>query len=303
MIYVSLCLPTNGVSEWVFPVLESIYEQEADPALWEVIVTDNGENEAFAARMKEYSLTHANLIYRKTDAYLFENQIESLRLASGQYLKFVNHRFKLLPGSIQWMIKVVRDTIEQKPVIYWSNGVLRLKERFETDFNGFVSGLKQYASWTLGVGVWKEDFEKIPVDKEYNRISPHSDVLFAEKHKELYIIDDTPWAVEMDGDHSKKGKYDLFKTFGCDELTITLEMYVAEDITAQTFKAVKHAYLDALAEFYCLFCILNEPCSYDLTGFRDAMGIFFNGTAVKVRAWCKLPRLIARRLKAKVKKS
>ena len=29
----SLCMPTNGVVEWVFPVLESIYKQGCDNSL------------------------------------------------------------------------------------------------------------------------------------------------------------------------------------------------------------------------------------------------------------------------------
>ena len=36
----SLCIATNGVSEWVFPVLDSIYSQEVDQSLYEVVVTD-----------------------------------------------------------------------------------------------------------------------------------------------------------------------------------------------------------------------------------------------------------------------
>ena len=44
----SLCIPTNGISEWVFPVLDSIYNQKVDDSLFEVIVTDNGNNEQFS---------------------------------------------------------------------------------------------------------------------------------------------------------------------------------------------------------------------------------------------------------------
>ena len=51
---VSLCLPTNGIIEWVFPVLDSIYRQNVDDSLFEVIVTDNGDNEQFRLKMIEY---------------------------------------------------------------------------------------------------------------------------------------------------------------------------------------------------------------------------------------------------------
>ena len=64
---VSLCLPTNGIIEWVFPVLDSIYRQNVDDSLFEVIVTDNGDNEQFRLMMIEYAKDKNNLIYKKRD--------------------------------------------------------------------------------------------------------------------------------------------------------------------------------------------------------------------------------------------
>ena len=64
--YLSLCLPTNGISEWVFPALDSIYSQEVNNDKFEVIVTDNGNNDEFRMDMEKYSKEHANLIYKKT---------------------------------------------------------------------------------------------------------------------------------------------------------------------------------------------------------------------------------------------
>ena len=51
---VSLVVPTNGVIEWVFPVLDSIYQDEPDHGRFEVIVTDNGDNEEFQRQMESY---------------------------------------------------------------------------------------------------------------------------------------------------------------------------------------------------------------------------------------------------------
>ena len=47
----SLCIPTNGVSEWVFPVLDSIYDGNEEGSEFEVIVTDNGNNQDFETKM------------------------------------------------------------------------------------------------------------------------------------------------------------------------------------------------------------------------------------------------------------
>ena len=67
-IFLSLCIPTNGVTEWVVPVLDSIYREQIAEELFEVVVTDNGENKEFFWKMKEYSDLHQNLIYKKTTA-------------------------------------------------------------------------------------------------------------------------------------------------------------------------------------------------------------------------------------------
>lgn len=293
----SLCIATNGISEWVFPVLDSIYSQNVSSEVFEVVVTDNGHNDEFYSSMQQYKVHHSNLVYERNKAYLFENQIEALRLAKGEFLKFVNHRSVMEPESISWLINIIHDNRASKPVMYFSNGALGLKKPFNGDFNCFVQNLRQYASWTTGVGVWKEDFEKIPRDHIYNKISPHSDVLFSERNKSLYIIDDKHWTSEIDTNHSKKGSYDLYKAFGVEELTITLSLYVDGDITADTLKFVKKCYEDFLVECYLSFSILKRPCSYDISGFEDVMGIFYDKRRIKRKALVLLLKKIIGKVK------
>lgn len=284
--FISLCLPTNGVSEWVFPVLDSIYSQNVDETLFEVVVTDNGNNDDFYSKMNIYKQGKENLVYKRTDAYLFENQIESLRLAKGEYLKFLNHRAVLQSGSLQWMIGFIRKHQEEKPVVYLSNGALKLSSVFETSsFDEFVRELREYASWTTGVGVWRSDFEKIPNDKVYNKISPHSDVLFAERKKTKYVIADNVWSAEIADTHKKKGSYDLYKAFGIEELSITLGLYLDGDVSIQTLQYVKKCYEKLLVDFYFNFSMLKRPCSYSLDSFDSCVSIFFNPRIIKIKAF------------------
>ena len=288
MIYLSLCLPTNGISEWVFPVLDSIFIQGVDPKIYEVIVTDNGNNKEFKQTMQEYLSRHKNLIYQETDAYLFKNQISALRLANGEYLKFINHRSLLKENSIRWMIELVKANIDKKPTIYLSNGTLKNnKQVIYNNFNDFVAGLKELASWTTGVGVWKCDFKNIPENHEYNKISPHSDILFYNKDKNSYLIDDYCWSKEIDSSHQKKGNYDLYKCFACEELAITFNLYLNGYITSKTFRIVKKAYEELLVNLYYKFSIQKQPCSYNLNGFDDNINIFFNKKRIVIKAYIK----------------
>ena len=57
----SLCMPTNGISEWVFPVLDSIYSQGCKNDDFEVVITDNGNNEEFKQYIKAYIQKHQNI--------------------------------------------------------------------------------------------------------------------------------------------------------------------------------------------------------------------------------------------------
>lgn len=274
-ILLSLCLPTNGIIQWVFPVLDSIYGQGIDDSLFEVIVTDNGNNSEFQKRMISYASKHNNLIYRKTDVYLFYNQLEGLKLAHGEYFKLVNHRGVFVNGALKKMIEVIKECEETKPIIYFSNGVLKHDYKLH-NFDEFVASLKRYASWTTGVGIWESDYEHLPADIKVDKISPHSCVLFSERNRHDYRIYNFVFCKEIESSHKMKGKYNLFKAFAVEELAITQNLYIDGDITAQTFKVVKADYMKMLQDLYFDFCICKKPCSYDLSGFNDNMGIYFS---------------------------
>ena len=272
----SLCIPTNGIIEWVFSVLDSIYSQNANPVDYEVIVTNNGSDQEFHKKMLEYAKSHENLIYQKTEAVMFHNQLEALKLASGEYLKFLNHRELMVDGALQGLIDYIRGCKQDKPVLYFSNGVL--KQSFDCkSFDEYVLRLGRYASWTSGVGIWRVDYEQKRDSFRVDKISPHSCILFAVRDRDRYVIENMVFSKEITSDHSKKGKYDLFKAFAVEEITIT---HIDGDIKASTLKAVIKDYRMFVASLYADFCMLKKPCSYDLSGFDDACGIYFSKWSV-----------------------
>lgn len=282
---ISLCLPTNGVIEWVFPVLDSIYSQNVDPTLFEVIVTDNGDNEDFYRLMLDYEKKHENLVYKKTTAYMFHNQLEALKLAKGAFFKFVNHRAVFTENSLQHMIDVIKNNINEKPVMYFACGTLK-KDRYElTSFDDFIGTLGRYISWTTGVGIWNDDYQRIPADVKVDKISPHSCILFSERNKSKYVIENFVFSKDLAVGHQNKGSYDLFKAFAVEEVTIALNLYIEGDISSKTFKKIKNEYKTFCSELYYSFCLKKVPCSYKLDGFESAMGIFFSKNEIVIKAY------------------
>ena len=258
----SLCMPTNGVSEWVFPVLDSIYSQGCKNDDFEVVITDNGNNEEFKQYIKAYIQKHQNIQYFETTALPFLNEIESYKRANGILIKFVNHRTKLLPGALKLLIEYARNNACNKPITYFSNGELKLEEKEKNcgTFDEFISSLSYWSSWSTGMTIWKEDFKKLPNDVSgFNELFPHTDVLFSEKNRSSYVINDTIIFDEIPQGKKPKGSYDLFYAFGVEYPSIILELYRNSSITAKTYQKVSRDNLAFVAELYFKYFIKKGP--------------------------------------------
>ncbi len=292
---ISLCLPTNGVAEWVFPVLNSIYAQGVDKSLYEVVITDNGKNDHFKRQMREYLNTHSNIVYAETEALPFINEIESYKRASGELLKFVNHRTLLVEGTLEKLIRIATDYSETRPIIYFANGVLQLERtvhKYDT-FDQFVRNLSYWSSWSTGMAIWKDDFRKLPEDvSSFNELFPHTDILFAEKDRGLYLIDNTVIFDEMPQGNKPKGDYDLFYAFGVEYPWIICNLVRNGSISSDTFRYVVDKNLDFVAGLYVNYCIRKQYCSYDLSGEKNMYGIFYT----KSRLMKKAALFIAKKL-------
>lgn len=273
----SLCIPTNGVAQWMFPTLESIYMQGVDENIFEVVITDNGDNKDFENQMRSYCLRHGNIIYDKTDALPFINEIEAYKRASGMFVKYLNHRTSLMEGTLSEYIRFVQDNIEEKPAVYFSNGVLRGKKdiRVLRSFDEYIKELSYYSSWSTGMAFWKEDFDTIDFRGFVNVLFPHTKVLFHDRQKKRYIVDNRVLLHEQSSGTIPKARYDLFFAFAVDYPALILDLYREQSITAKTFVSVKQDTLRFIAEQYMDYIILKKPCSYDLEGFSSTLQVFY----------------------------
>lgn len=276
-ILLSICIPTNGVIEWVFPVLDSIYRQDVDESLYEVVITDNGNNQNFFELMSNYSNNHSNLRYIKTEAFEFLNEIEAYKAANGVFIKFINHRTLFLDGTLNYFLKFVETYKSSKPVVYFANGVLNFKgTKVFTDFDQYVCGLSYWSSWSTGMGFWKEDFERLDKGKAFNTLFPHTDILFGEKTKNQYIIDNRVLLEEIPAGKIPKGRYNLFNAFAVEYPAIILDLYRNNNISYKSFLYLKHENLKFIAKLYWDYIIRKKKCSYDLSGYSHLIGVFYS---------------------------
>lgn len=279
----SLCIPTYGVSEWVFPVLESIYNQAKDLTMFEVVVTDNGNNASFKEKIREYADKKSNLSYFETNASSFMNEVESYRRANGLFIKFINHRTILLPGALDIFISFVKDNIIEKPFVYFGNGVLPEVKGTKTcsSFNDFVESLSYWSSWSTGMAFWKEDFDSISSNESFNDLFPHTNILFGFRNKRKYLLNNQQLLEEMNDDGIPKGRYDLFYAFAVEYPSILLQLLRDGDLTLSSFKKVKDENLLFIMEQYHSFVIKKKKCSYILSNYEECMNVFYNEVEIR----------------------
>lgn len=291
-VLLSLCIPTNGISEWVFPVLDSIYGQKNDLRKFEVVVTDNGNNLDFYNRMQKYCLNYSNLRYEKTKAQGFTNQIDCFERANGELIKFINHRMPLAKGALDYLISFAEENQEKKPVTYFSNGELLLKNGYKlfSDFDSFMKALGYWSSWSAGIAIWRSDLEKIDFTKPYSSTFPHTVFLFSNSDAKEYIIDDRKLVTEIQSNSLKKGNYNLFNAFSVEYIDIIKGLLDDGKITSVTYNHIKKDLSYFVSLLLYEYVIKKQETSYDLQDYKKSIRKNYNYFAIV----CSIPSVVFR---------
>lgn len=279
MILISFCIPTNGIVEWVGPVLKSIYEQGVDQELFEVVISDNGNDNNLMNYINLEYKGVKNLIYKKTKAVGFENQIEAFKMASGEFIKFVNHRMILKPNTVKFYIDYVNNNINIKPISYFSNGKLGFNEKNFECFEKYIRALSYWSSWSAGVAMWKQDFDKMILSKKRvfdNSLFPHLALLFSYTDDDrMYIINNNELFSEIEADYSNRGKYNLFYAFAVEYPSEILKLVRENIISITTFQQLKKEIRWYCSKLYLDFIIQKKKCSFDLCDYNKYLGVYF----------------------------
>lgn len=275
-ILLSLCIPTYGMTKWIVPVLESIYGQGGDDNIFEVIISDNGKESTLLNDISCYMHCHNNIKYIHNSSLGFMNQINAFNAASGVLIKMLNHRSCLKNGALQYLLDVVNARCKRKDIMYFSNGVLSIKGIREcTSFSDFMRTLSYFASWSAGVAVWKEDYNRMIIDR-YSPLYPHLSWLCYYTDRGNYVVDNTNLFIDITSSHSEKGSYNLFNAFGVEYVNILKSLKNDNAISETCFLFCKKDLEGFITDLYYKFVVCNEKCSYDLSGYVDSINYYYD---------------------------
>lgn len=271
----SLCIPTDGNIKWVLPVLESIYTQNVDFNLLEVIVTDNGGKEelANALVLKNYP----NLKYFKSETHGFINIIDSLKQANGVFRKMINHRSCLLPEILNEIIDLINQNKYTRPIIYFSdnriendNDVIECK-----NYDELIYHLNYWISWSAGIGIWEDDsdnLDKIKFDPTFPNISVVLDL----RNESKCLIWNKKYQEMLDD--SGKGGYNLFEAFAVILPNLLTHYRKEGKITIRTYESTKKKLFGFLVSLYDNEVLSKSAHSYVLTNIKESVSLHYKTT-------------------------
>ena len=269
----SLCIPTNGALHWIEPVIDSIYSQEVDESLFEVLVSDNAKNPELKLFIENYG--HANISYMESDAQGFLNIVSSFRAAKGKFCKLINHRAKLKDGALKLIMETIVRYQDEQPVIYFTNGCIGVNspEILCQNLDELVYNLHYYCTWMAGIGIWKKDIPSLN-NIEFNKMFPNTSILFEQRQNDSkYLLSNIVFFEEQNG--SGKGCYNLFNTFAVVFPDMLVNLKDRGRITDTTFKKVMKDLFGGLKIFYKCFYVLSKDESFDFTGIRKSISVYY----------------------------
>jgi glycosyltransferase involved in cell wall biosynthesis len=259
-IYLSICIPTMNRAFYLSKTLEKLSLVNSNLDDFEVIVSDNSDNDETKKVCELYSKSGLNIIYYKNPVKGFYNSIIALTLGNGMFLKLHNDYSVLHIDSISEIISLVKENRKSKPVISFTNSSKRFQSSSELCHDDFLFSLGYISTWSSAFSCWKSDIDQYRMDNKsvykLNDQFPHTDLLYQIINKKNGLIfskklwDDQPI--------KSKGGYNIFRNF----VEVHLEMFESIQFVKRGIKFKIFIYkMQLLFKFLARWYALTELSS------------------------------------------
>lgn len=270
---VSICIPCFGRVEYVRNTLKSIYESNNEVPLdmYEVVISDNDPQQSVKSLLPSFD--YPNLRYFYSDCEGFMNSYYVLTYAKGAFLKLHNSQFKFREGTLKHLIHEVKSIIDEKPLVFYSNGMIYSgKSEFFDSFDKFFFRLSYWPSWSNGFSIWKEDFDAIK-NISLNQLFPHSSLFITQHSKSAFVVNDCYWfdsqRVYGRGGHNK------FKAFTIDFPSLVDECYTNKWISQTTKNHVLNGILIKFLPSLLFNKYIARIENFEIDGYRENIKKYF----------------------------
>jgi len=273
-ILLSICIPTYNRAELLRTTLATITSQAAfsQENEIEIIVSDNASADHTTEVVAGFIAAFPDKIryHRHPVAILPDLNFEAaLKMAGGQFLKLHNDNLEVFDGSLAEILKVIRATAAERPIIFFTNGNQNQGNPIEvlTNMDQYVTRISFFSTWMGGFGIWREEFEAIDNFVRYPELKLiHTDVLFRLLAKGKRVI--ALFGVYFSSiPVQKKGGYNIAEVFGRNYLGLLREYVSAGMLSDAVFQQEKRLILTRhIIPYY-----FDHNNAFDKTGFFEYM--------------------------------
>lgn len=239
-ILLSICIPTYNRAELLRQTLATLTSQAvfAQQHEIEIIISDNASADHTTAVAAEFieAFPGKILYHRHPETILPDLNFEAaLKMGRGLYLKLHNDNLMVRDGALDEILKVIRATAAERPVITFTNGNQNQGNAIEVlaNMDQFVTRVSFFSTWMGGFGIWREEFAAMDNFVRYPELKLiHTDVLFRllARGKRAIVLFDIYFVGQEVG---KKGGYNIAEVFGRNYLGL-LKEYVQAGLLSET---------------------------------------------------------------------
>lgn len=246
----SICIPTFNRADPLRKTLASLVRQAvfSETSDVEIVVSDNNSTDNTWAIVDQFRSIYPGKIkaYRPPEGISGEANFEFvLSKGSGSYLKLHNDNLAFLNGSLAEIVKLIRATSVEKPVIFFTNGNMHQGRSIEVlaNINDFVRRVSYFSTWIGGFGMWREEFQVFPEFlRSENKHLVQTDVLFRllSLGKRAVVVYEGYFSSQAVG---VKGGYNIAEVFGKNYLEILKALVRGGLLDPQIFEVEKKSLL------------------------------------------------------------
>jgi abequosyltransferase len=243
MYLLSLCIPTYNRADDLEKSLKSICEQPEFNSTEdiEIIISDNNSSDHTESVCKYFIELYGERIkYFKNTTNIGDLNFENvLSKGTGALLKLNNDNLVHNKNSLARILETIKDNIEKKPVIFFSNGKANsgITEKFN-DLDSFLTHISFYCTWIGGFCIWRDDFDHFDnFSKLVSKQLAQTDVLLRLVNKKKVSIVNDKRLFRTSA--VTRGGYDFLKVFLTNYIGILEKNAQEKKISKSTFSNEK----------------------------------------------------------------
>lgn len=264
MTLLSICIPTKNRINYLKRTIQSIIDDDVDPSLYEIVISDNSDNDEVKEYIETLSDKKIKIIFFKNELKGFYNSVKALSFGTGDFLKLHNDYSMFSKGSFKYLVELVESNNTAKPIIFFSNGELKSKEILTEvkSFNEFIASTSYLNTWSSAFSIWKSDFINTKHDiHSVDSMFPHTSIIF-NCVKNEYIICNKKIMENISVE--KKGGYNIFYNFCVIYLEMLQKQVDSNKLKAKVFDRLKSdMLLNFIAPWYFKTITTDKGYTFD----------------------------------------